>query len=246
MKLNAITMTYTELVRISAIGFCLFLCTSCQQCIDGEGSIVKESTPLDSFASVILKCPADVYLSQNYFPRTVTVKAQENIAELLDFKVVDYQLIIDTKTCFRSGEAVEVYVNSNVFEALKVNGSGDIHSLTDIIGRKLNIAINGSGDVTAEIKNRLTVVSINGSGDVNLSGAADRMEVSINGSGDVKAPNMTCESTSVNISGSGDVFVNAEKYLEANIRGSGDLRYTGFPTDTIFSIKGSGTIRSAY
>lgn len=239
-------MIFTELARISAIGFGLFVFSSCQQCIEGEGKVNQESTEVDSFASVKLNCAADVYLSQNYFPRTVTVKAQKNIVDLLEFNVVDHQLVIDTRTCFRSDEAVEVYVNNNIFEALKVNGSGDIHSLTDILGRELNIKINGSGDVTAEVKNRLLVVDIKGSGDVNLSGTSNRMEVSINGSGDVKAPNMTCESTSVSIQGSGDVFVNAEKYLEASIRGSGDIRYTGFPTDTIFSINGSGTIRSAY
>lgn len=239
-------MTFTELARISAIGFCLFILSSCQQCIEGDGKISQESTEVDSFASVVLKCPADVYLSQNYFPRTVTVKAQQNIIDLLEFNVVDHRLVIDTKTCFRSDEKVEVYVNNDVFEELKVNGSGDIHSLTDILGRELSIKINGSGDVTAEVKNRLLVVDINGSGDVNLSGTSKRMEVSIDGSGDVKAPNMTCESTSVSIKGSGDVFVNADKYLEATILGSGDIRYTGFPTDTIFSVKGSGTIRSAY
>lgn len=239
-------MTYIELVRISAIGVGLFLLASCEQCIQGDGKVSKESTAVDSFAAVVLKCPADVYLSQNHFPRTVTVKAQRNIVDLLEFEVVDHQLIIDTKTCFRSDEKVEVYVNSNVFEGLKINGSGDIHTLTDILGRELRIKINGSGDVTAEVKNRLLVVDINGSGDVNLSGTSKRMEVSINGSGDVNAPNMTCESTSVSVQGSGDVFVNAEKYLEASIRGSGDVRYTGFPTDTIFSVNGSGTIRSAY
>ena len=245
MKSNRTTTISTASVLISCF-FAILLFPACESCLDGEGEVTQETSRVDSFNVVVLKGPANVYLSQNYFPRTVTVKAQQNIIDVMDIRVENDKLIIDSQQCYDSDEAVEVYVNTNVVEGLTIHGSGDIHTLTDLRGSSLDVKINGSGDLSAEVNYRRLSVLVNGSGDVNLAGDARRMEVTIQGSGDVTAPNMNCESTSVTINGSGDAYVNAEKFLEASINGSGDIRYTGFPTDSTFSVRGSGSIESAY
>lgn len=242
MKSKTKTTTFTALVRNSALLLLLFA-LSCTPCLEGEGEIQQESFEVDDYYLVNLKCRADVYLSQNYYPSMITVKAPQNVMDILTFDVSNNQLSIDSETCFNTDEKVEIYLNSKRFEGIKINGSGDINSLTDLVGSSMDISINGSGDVTAEVSLRRLSVDINGSGDVRLSGKADRMEVSINGSGDVKAPNMTCKSTSVNINGSGDAFINAEEHLEAYINGSGDVRYTGWPTDSTFVVRGSGNVK---
>lgn len=239
-------MIFTALARISPVLLFSIAFSSCEPCINGQGKIEQESTEVDSFAVVVLKSPVDVFISQNYYPRTVTIKAQQNVIDLIDVYIRNNELIIESDNCFQTSENVEVYINSNSFEGFKVQSSGNIHGLTNLKGSSMDIAVNGSGDVTAEVDFRRLSVLVNGSGDVSLSGSAKRLEVSIQGSGDVKGPNMNCESTSVSVNGSGDVYINAEKYLEANINGSGDIRYTGFPTDTSFTIQGSGSIRSAY
>lgn len=239
-------MTFTALVRISLVFIIVFAVASCRPCIKGEGRIEQESAPIDSFSVVVVKGSMDVFLSQNFYPRTVTIKAQPNIIDLIDVYVRNHELIIESEECFHTDENIEVYVNSNVFEGIKVQGSGDVQGMTDFRGSSLDIQVNGSGDVTAEVHYRLVSVGINGSGDVGLTGKTNRMEVAINGSGDVTAPNMTCHSTSVSINGSGDVYVNADHFMEVTVNGSGDVRYTGFPTDTSFTVRGSGSIRSAY
>lgn len=242
MKSKAKTTIFTALAHSSKL-ILVWLAVSCTPCIEGEGEIMQESFDVDQYSVVNLKCRADVYLSQNLHPSTVTVKAPQNVIDILSFKVSGNRLSIDSETCFNTDERVEIYLNTKEFEGIEINGSGDVHSLTDLIGSSMEIEINGSGDVTAEVSFRRLSVDINGSGDVRLAGRADRMEVSINGSGDVKAPNMTCESTSVSINGSGDAFINAEKYLEAYINGSGDVRYTGWPSDTTYVVRGSGNVK---
>jgi len=242
MKSKTKTTTFTALARISPLLF-LFLLISCRPCVEGEGPVEQETHDVDSFAVIVLNCPADLYISQNYFPEVVTVKAPQNIIDLMEIGVDGNRLVVDSKECFSTKERVEVYVNSKRIEGIEIQGSGDVHTLTDLRGSSLDVKINGSGDFTGEVSYRRLTVNINGSGDVKLSGRANRMEVSINGSGDVKAPNMTCKSTSVNINGSGDAFINAEEYLEATISGSGDVRYTGWPKDSTFVVRGSGRIK---
>lgn len=238
-------MTFIGLVRISAFGLLLLL-SACRPCVDGSGEVKQDSRDIDAYRSVVLDCSADVFISQNRYPHTVTVKAQQEIIDNLEIEVRSGVLNIDSESCYRTSEPVEIYLNTDVVEGLEINGSGEIHSLTDLRGQELSIEIDGSGDVTAEVNYRLLTVGIRGSGDIRLGGQAERLEIDIKGSGDVKGPNMTCKSTSVHISGSGDAYVNAESYLEAHVSGSGDIKYTGFPTDTSFSVSGSGEIRSAY
>lgn len=240
MKLKETTTTFTVLARISPLLF--FLVFSCRPCTEGTGPVEQDTFGVDSFSTVIVKCPVDVFLSQNFYPEVVTVKAQQNIIDMIDISVSDHAIVIDSPECFSTDERAEVYLNSKRFNDIEILGSGDVHTLTDLRGSTLNININGSGDFTGEVRYRTLTVDISGSGDVKLSGQANRFEVSINGSGDVTGPNMTCESTSVHINGSGDASVNAEEYLEVNINGSGDVKYTGWPQDTTFVVRGSGEI----
>lgn len=240
MKLKETTTIFTVLARISPLLF--FLMFSCRPCNQGSGPVEQETFGVDSFSTVTVKCPVDVYLSQNYYPEVVTIKAQQNIIDLLEISVVNQSIVIDSPECFSTKERAEVYLNSKRFNEILIEGSGDVYTLTDLRGSTLKIAVDGSGDFAGEVRYRMIAVNVNGSGDVKLSGDARRFEVSIDGSGDVSGPNMTCESTSVHINGSGDASINAEKYLEVYINGSGDVKYTGWPKDTTFDVQGSGDV----
>lgn len=237
------TTTFTKSVRISGAILLSALLASCMPCEKGSGEVLQESRPLEAFSSVEVRCPVNVFISQNHFPTQATVKAQKNIADLLSIEVENGVLTIDSDDCFQTKEVVEVYLNTERVEGLAVYGSGDIHGLTDLLGGTLKMKVKGSGDITAEGTYRHIQADIQGSGDIRFNGKADRLEVTVKGSGDFKGQNMTAKSTSVKISGSGDAFVNAEEFLEASVAGSGDVRYTGAPRDSSFSVKGSGNIR---
>ena len=57
----------------------------------------------------------------------------------------------------------------------------------------------------------------------------------------VAALNLATDQTNLNLSGSGDVEVNAQPKLEVTIKGSGNVYYKGNPDKSI-QIKGSGKI----
>jgi hypothetical protein len=237
-------MTYTVLARISFLILVAFVSVSCEPCIVGEGAVVQETFPVDTFQVVSLKGSMNVYVSQNFFPQQVTVKAQKNVIDALRLEVKGGKLTIDSEACFVTTEEVEVYVNTKRVEGLELSGSGDMHTLTELRGSTLNLAVNGSGDMSVEGRFRTMTARLKGSGDIRISGSADRFEASVEGSGDIKAGNMNCLSTSVSVDGSGDAVVNATDFLEAAVNGSGDIRYTGYPADTLLSVNGSGSIKA--
>jgi hypothetical protein len=123
-----------------------------------------------------------------------------------------------------------------------VSGSGDLY----VKGRcaSLSSDVSGSGKVNAAvtIANRANF-GISGSGKVEASGSAGEVKVSISGSGKVLASNLETKSCNVRISGSGDVEIAVKDEIDANITGSGSVRYRGEPSKVSSHASGSGSVR---
>ena len=123
-----------------------------------------------------------------------------------------------------------------------VSGSGDLF----VKGRcaSLSSDVSGSGKVNATltIANRANF-GISGSGKVEASGSASDVKVSISGSGKVLASNLETRSCNVRISGSGDVEIAVKDEIDANITGSGSVRYRGEPSKISSHASGSGNVR---
>lgn len=123
-----------------------------------------------------------------------------------------------------------------------VSGSGNIELRgkcdnfnSDVSGSgKVMLTLNASGD--AEF-------GVSGSGKIEASGTASRVKTSISGSGKVLAANLETNSCEVRITGSGDVEINVKNELDANITGSGSVRYKGNPTKVNSHSAGSGHVR---
>ena len=118
---------------------------------------------------------------------------------------------------------IRVYVTPKSLNKIEVEGSGDVR-VDDVDGEKFSVAIRGSGDV-------------------RVVGHANSVELSVAGSGDIDASNLHAREGIVHISGSGDIKVHASKSLDANVSGSGDIRYGGNPEKISKSIAGSGSVR---
>lgn len=123
-----------------------------------------------------------------------------------------------------------------------VSGSGNIELRgkcnsfnSDVSGSgKVLLTLNASGD--AEF-------GVSGSGKIEASGTASRVKTSISGSGKVLAANLETNSCEVRITGSGDVEINVKNELDANITGSGSVRYKGNPSKVNSHSAGSGHVR---
>lgn len=123
-----------------------------------------------------------------------------------------------------------------------VSGSGDLF----VKGRcaSFNSDVSGSGKVNAgvTVANRADF-GVSGSGKVEASGSASEVKVSISGSGKVLAADMQTNTCNVRISGSGDVEISVKNEIDANITGSGSVRYRGEPSKVNSHATGSGSVR---
>jgi hypothetical protein len=123
-----------------------------------------------------------------------------------------------------------------------VSGSGDL--VINGNCKSFDSDVSGSGRVNLSGKISDTAdFGISGSGKIQASGSADFVKTNISGSGKVLAADLQTNRCEVRISGSGDVEINVLEELNANISGSGSVRYRGNPNRVNANSAGSGKVR---
>ena len=123
-----------------------------------------------------------------------------------------------------------------------VSGSGNI----DLKGkcRSFSSDVSGSGKVFLSLQSSgPAAFGVTGSGKIEASGTASRVKASISGSGKILAADLETDRCEVRIAGSGDIEINVKNELDANITGSGNVRYRGNPSKVNSHSAGSGHVR---
>jgi uncharacterized protein YjeT (DUF2065 family) len=174
----------------------------------------------------------------------LTVTAGEDVLDRLTSEVDDGTLVLDAEGVFGSLGEVRYDLVVPRLDAVIISGSGNA-TVTDVPATvALELAVDGSGDITA---GGLDVddlrVRIGGSGDVEVEGRADAQQVGIGGSGAYRADGLESSTAQVSIEGSGGVEVRVSDQLDVSISGSGDVVYSGDPAVTS-SVTGSGAVRA--
>ncbi|MGZ6316000.1 MAG: head GIN domain-containing protein [Anaerolineales bacterium] len=189
----------------------------------GSGHVIGEPRNVASFTSVELAGSADVNILVGD-AQSVNVEADDNIAPLIQTIVTNGKLVISTKpgVDFSSTNRVVVTVSMRSLEHVTLSGSGNLN-VGAMMGPDLAVDLPGSGDITVE-------------------GGANNATIDLSGSGNIQCSTLKAKSAKVSLSGSGNVTVYASEILDANISGSGTIRYDGSPAQVTKGITGSGTI----
>ena len=169
------------------------------------------------------------------------------IAQLIT-EVKDGILIIRPKTKWMdwnrkfNNTKITAYITAKRLSSLTMSGSGSIEVQNPVVETELSATLSGSGNikVTAEVKSFNAVIS--GSGNIVVSGKANEANITINGSGSVKGTALSVAVASTTISGSGSIYVNATKKINAVTSGSGSVYYSGNPS-VDKTVIGSGGVR---
>jgi Putative auto-transporter adhesin, head GIN domain len=174
----------------------------------------------------------------------ITVKDIESIGVAGSGDVIAQTKLVSDKLNLKvsgSGNLKAEVAVSNDLEA-DVSGSGNV----EVKGNagSFDSDISGSGNVEASLViTGNAQVGIAGSGKITIDGSAEKLEARISGSGSVRGENFEVEKCMIKIAGSGNVDINVKEELEANIAGSGDVRYKGNPKRVNNNSSGSGSVR---
>ena len=210
--------------------------------INGSGNVVTENRTVESFSGIDLQCSANVYFVQGD-EQSVRVEAEDNIISHITTEVNDGELIVGTDgRSFSTHKDINVYVTVKVLCLLELTGSGNMIGKSHINCDNMLLSVNGSGNITADVRSLTMKIKVSGSGNLDVSGTATTCDIRIAGSGNVNAQNLQSMNSAVSISGSGKSTVNASNELEVSIPGSGVVHYTVEPQKLRTSITGSGSV----
>lgn len=235
-------MKTIKLLFFSAV-LILFASTGCVDnfIIRGNGIETSEGRITNSFEKVKSSGAFDVHIT-NGDEFEVVVNAEQNVIPYIETYVSGNTLNIDIRGMhnIKNSLPMEIYVTTPNLEGLKLSGSGVI--TTDYFySNSFDVSISGSGYISTAIEAKKVEAKISGSGKLVLAGIADDVKFDISGSGKIDSYDLAVKNCAAKISGSGDMWVNAENNLYANISGSGNIFYYGDP-NVESNISGSGNL----
>jgi hypothetical protein len=128
--------------------------------------------------------------------------------------------------CRADGGRLDITVSGMALRSVALQGGGGEIDLGRLDQDRLNLAIAGTGEISA-------------------AGRIDRLELSIAGSGDVRMGEAQVQRADIHIAGSGNVSVTPREEANVHVAGSGNIRMTAMPARLNQSVIGSGGVRIA-
>ena len=174
---------------------------------------------------------------------SVIVETQDNLTNDLDIFVRDDILHIhfEKSTNMLGRPRYKAYIFAPRLEAAALSGSAGAADWDTVVAEDFSLTVSGSVNININVEAAKLDVNASGSSVVRLSGKADLVSISQSGSGSVDTFDLPVRNAVVVRSGSGRVDVAASDSLDVVSRGSGEVRYKGYPSITQ-SVSGSGSI----
>lgn len=129
------------------------------------------------------------------------------------------------------------------FGDIRLTGSGQVNQGI-VFADELVFRHTSSGTIRGSIYEVIdTDISLTGSGTITLDGETDVLTTSHTSSGRIDALDLPAIDVMTHSTGSGNTYVNVSGILDVSILGSGDVIYTGVPTEIVSRVTGSGRLR---
>jgi hypothetical protein len=199
--------------------------------------------------------PVEVYVSLPELEELTLSASGKLIAESAHTSMLECvnsgsgHLVIDTVVAhdFTAGNSGSGTITIGEVTSTEVgyyqSGSGTIDGGTLFSSTELKIRHSSSGRIrTTLIDGTLVDVVLSGSGKIDLFGVAATAKYTLNASGKIDALELMAEDVEATNTGSGNIYVYATDFLDAEITASGNIIYRGDPVVN-YRITGSGSLR---
>ncbi len=233
-----------SLLAIASLSILLSNCMVADyQWHQGNGVAVTETRPLASFTRVDLEGSMHVTL-QSGPEWAAYVTSDGNLSGYIQTSSYAGVLTIGLTSEIEPVVVPEItVVVPNIHHVIQ-NGNGLLDIQEGGNFPDLSLVLNGGGQIRfSGTASHLSAV-VNGSGSINLQGFAAFLTADLNGKGEIQAENLLVEAADVELSGSGNVFLDLdyESNLNLNLSGSGQLEWWGAPQKLNYTLTGTGQV----
>jgi hypothetical protein len=187
----------------------------------GSGKVAAQTRDVPAFSRVDLAGSNRVTVRAGE-TQSVVVRGDDNLLGHVTTSVRGGTLMIDPVGDSRTKAPMRVEVGVPSLEALTLSGSG-ILVAENVHGRRLTVALPGSGVM-------------------HVSGSVTQLAVTLAGSGDAQLQRLVARDARATIEGSGRIAVHVARSLTASVSGSGAVMYSGHPARVTSNVTGSGAV----
>lgn len=206
---------------------------------------------VESFEGVEISGSIDLYLTQGDVEKVALSAKDPADLENIEAVVEDDMLKIrfkKNKSWWSNqwntmGKHYRAYVSAKTLNRVGLAGSGNIFVQGMINADHFSLEISGSGNFEGSVKANNLELNQSGSSNVKIRGSATEASFNTSGSGNVMGYDMQVDNCDIDISGSGNIQLTANKELSATTSGSGNISYKGNAVIRNISTSGSGKIR---
>lgn len=203
-----------------------------RDCFTSSGAVVKDIRLFTDIDSVEIDKYVDVIFIQDTVEKVI-VQTGKNLMPLLKtYKIENKLYIQNNNTCdwVRSYSVpYKVHVHVKNLKGIVANGTGKISSANQLIGNYINIRNTAMSEINLDLNYKDVIVYVFGFGNLTLKGHAGMIDAFLGGSCNIDFKQIPCAFGYISTSSTGDTYINAYKELGVNIRGRGNVYFTGNP-----------------
>jgi hypothetical protein len=216
-------------------------------CIKGSGNDLTEERVLKPFDKILIQDKLEVHLLKGN-KYGVKLIAGSKVISLIETEIENGKLILsDNNTCdfTRSYKRkVKIYITVPKLINLQHDGSGDVFMDDLFECDTLNYYLSGSGNLFLNLNAKTVYGGMHGLGDVFIKGKVISNYIYASGQGFFNASETYSNEMILTLNTSGKMEVNVLNFLKVDMlsKSTGNVYYTGNPSQIITNLKGKGKL----
>ena len=231
------------IIGAAVIGFALLACNPFTDSIKGSGNVVTNSMEISGFTRIEAGDSFQVNITQSE-DYSVIIKADDNLVEHLDVRLVDDTLVVNMVPGKSARHAtLEAEISLPELKGVRFRGGsrGILHGITS--QGDFTVRVSGASSLRGDLQVRQMEVRVSGASSVDLNGSGARLDLHGSGASTVDMEDFSVDSAQVVLSGASTARLDVKDDIgPATLSGASRLIYSGDPAFRDFKTTGASTI----
>jgi hypothetical protein len=209
----------------------------------GNGKIKTKKVTVEAFSKISILSNVDVVLNETT-NQEITILAETNIIELLDFEFINNKLTIKNKNNinFKSTKKIVINIPIQNLETILVDGCATVTSSTKLKTDYIKLIAKNGGTISIDLDAVESDIFLDSNAKLNIKGNVENTYIEVSYQSNFEGTNLMTENATLKLTGSVDCMINCNKSIDAYLCGNGNLKYKGSPKNKNLEIKGTGKI----
>jgi hypothetical protein len=233
-------LTKAVVLLITALLF-----ASCQYSIDikdsvkGSGNVTTVNRPVSGeFTNIEVSNGIDVEVTQSN-AKSIEVKADDNIIDLITTDIVDGTLKIAMEKSVKNTKSKKVFVTLPDIESMRTSSGASLESKNTLIVRSLETKASSGSEIKITVEAEKITCETSSGSDIQVKGKALKLEAESSSGRDIVADELLTNDVVAKSSSGSSIDVHPILSLDAKASSGSDIKYHNTPK-TVTKITSSG------